>query len=144
MNQEVPIFEDHFNEFKQYFKKIEISVITKYICAFLNVRGGVLYLGINDQGIVKGISLIRKKRDEFQLELDQHLKKFTPPVLADECFVSFCPIFSEFKKKTIIPDKYVIEIHVQKTYYNELYFSNGQCWVKKTASISMLGPMEIK
>ena len=145
MNQEVDIFEDHFNEFKQYFKKIDTNMITKYICAFLNVRGGVLYLGINDAGIVKGIHLIRKKRDDFQLELDQNLKKFIPPLLPDECFVSFCPIYSDLKRKTIVPDKYVVEIHVQKSYYNELYFCNtSECWVKKSASVSLLNPIEIK
>lgn len=120
-------------------------MITKYICAFLNVRGGILYLGINDQGIVKGIYLNRKKRDEFLLEIDQCLKKFTPSLLPDECFVSFCPIYSDFKKKIIMPDRYVIEINVQKSSYNELYFSNfGECWVKRGASISLLQPMEIK
>ena len=145
LNQEVNIFEDHFNEFKQYFKKIDPYIITKYICAFLNVRGGTLYLGINDQGIVKGIHMTRKKRDEFLLELDINLKKFTPPLLPDEYLVNFCHIYTDIKKKTIMPDKYVIEIHVQKRSYNELYFSNyGECWVKKSASVSLLQPTEIK
>lgn len=143
LNQEVKIFEDHYNEFKQYYKKIESY--TRYICAFLNVRGGTLYLGINDQGLVKGIHLTRKKRDEFLLELDQNLKRFTPPVHADECFVSFCPIFVDVKKKKEVNDKYVIEIKVKKSCYNELYFNeSGECWVKKLASISLLNPIEIK
>lgn len=145
MNQEVNIYEDHFNEFKQYCKKIDPNIITKYICAFLNVRGGTLFLGINDQGLVKGIHMVRKKRDEFILEIDQLLKKFTPPLLPDECFMTFCPVYTDFKKRTIIQDKYVIEIHVQKSFYNELYFNNfGECWVKRGASVSMLHPMEIK
>ena len=72
-------------------------MITKYICAFLNVRGGILYLGINDQGIVKGIYLNRKKRDEFQLEIDQNLKKF----------LFFLFFISIFFKRNYIKDKII-------------------------------------
>lgn len=31
-------------------------MVSKYICAFLNVLGGNIYLGITDEGIVNGIN----------------------------------------------------------------------------------------
>lgn len=30
-------------------------MVSKYICAFLNVKGGNIYLGITDAGVVNGI-----------------------------------------------------------------------------------------
>ena len=36
-------------------KKIRLDMVAKYICAFLNSKGGVLYIGITDEGRVRGI-----------------------------------------------------------------------------------------
>jgi predicted HTH transcriptional regulator len=54
------------HEFKM-MKKFEMDMIVKYICAFLNSEGGTLYIGITDDGIIKGFNLSRKIRDEFCL-----------------------------------------------------------------------------
>lgn len=46
----------------------------KTICAFLNQKGGYLYIGVADDGSVKGVSLLGMSKDEF-------LKKFTTEVV---------------------------------------------------------------
>lgn len=59
MNQLVKFFEDATHEFKMV-KKIRMEVVTRYICAFLNSRGGILYIGITDDGRVRGIKINRE------------------------------------------------------------------------------------
>ena len=48
-------------------KRLDLDIIVKYICAFLNSDGGTLYIGITDDGYIKGIPISRKQRDEFCL-----------------------------------------------------------------------------
>lgn len=58
------------------------GIIAKTICAFLNSRGGMLFIGIDDQGVIKGLdydfSLAGEKNtiDYFRLEFDQMLNHF--------------------------------------------------------------------
>lgn len=51
-------------EFKQ-LKILDVEVALRYICAFLNTKGGRLYFGIKDDGVVKGMHLSRRDIDEF-------------------------------------------------------------------------------
>ena len=61
-----------YHEFKHHKKLNNImESLSKNICAFLNVKGGTIYIGIKDDGYVKGINLDRKKRDQFHLALDE-------------------------------------------------------------------------
>jgi predicted HTH transcriptional regulator len=59
MDSTVTFFEDHTHEFKM-LKKIHMDLVSKYICAFLNSRGGTLYIGITDEGRVRGIKICRE------------------------------------------------------------------------------------
>ena len=68
-------------------------MLTTYICGFLNSGGGTIYLGITDKGIIKGITLNRKLRDELSLNLDNKIRKFDPPVMPDLCQLYFCKVF---------------------------------------------------
>jgi len=58
------------------------EIIAKTICAFLNSNGGLLFIGINDNGTVQGLnfdySLANGKipKDYFQLEFDQMVDHF--------------------------------------------------------------------
>ena len=62
-------------------KRLEMTIILEIICAFLNSEGGILYIGITDDGRIEGIQVNRKYRDEFCLQLDFHLRKFEPIVI---------------------------------------------------------------
>lgn len=59
MNQQVKFFEDATHEFKM-IKQIKMEMVAKYICAFLNARGGTLYIGITDEGRVRGLQIQRE------------------------------------------------------------------------------------
>lgn len=58
MNQEVNMFEDINNEFKN-FNSLDVKTAANYICGFLNSFGGKLFFGIDNDGFVKGIFLSR-------------------------------------------------------------------------------------
>lgn len=58
------------------------EVIAKAICAFLNSRGGMLFIGVDDNGKVQGLNKDfelsdgKKPKDYFLLEFDQMLEYF--------------------------------------------------------------------
>lgn len=76
-------------------KQIKIEMVAKYICAFLNARGGTLYIGITDEGRVRGLPQTREEIDQFQLQLDAILRKFEPCVLQEQVFLSFVPVYQD-------------------------------------------------
>lgn len=58
------MYEDQKTAFKEFMTKSNVNldnkfynIIAKYICAFLNVKGGSLYLGITSEAKVKGLSI---------------------------------------------------------------------------------------
>lgn len=62
----------------RYFVKY---IIAKTICSFLNSRGGYLFIGVNDNGEIKGIepdySLFEgNKQDKIKLEVDSLISSF--------------------------------------------------------------------
>lgn len=70
----------HFKKGKEAIKIKED--IAKTICAFLNSNGGLLFIGINDNGVVQGLdfdfSLANGKnpKDYFRLQFDNMQKQF--------------------------------------------------------------------
>jgi len=58
------------------------EIIAKTICAFLNSKGGFLFIGVDDNGNAQGLeydfklSDRRKPKDFFQLEFDQMIQHF--------------------------------------------------------------------
>lgn len=45
------------------FKQIKLELVSRYICAYLNARGGTLFVGITDQGRVRGIRITREVKN---------------------------------------------------------------------------------
>ncbi|CAI4224231.1 unnamed protein product [Auanema sp. JU1783] len=100
--QDLKIDEDDRNEFKMHSKNVlpEISKSkyernkngrimrlnqpnSKVICAFLNTKGGRLFLGVNDNGRITGLKLTEFQLDHAILSLNHTLESFTPPVPAN-------------------------------------------------------------
>ncbi len=59
------------------------AIIAKAICAFLNTRGGILFIGVKDNGEIQGLesdfslsSSDKKPLDFFRLEFDQMVTHF--------------------------------------------------------------------
>jgi hypothetical protein len=75
LDSKLKIYEDEMHEFKQYSSPDKVSLVEKirklgkYLCAFLNSNSGVIYIGVNDDGYVKGIKLTPELYNLVELEL---------------------------------------------------------------------------
>jgi len=141
----VKFIEDHYHEFKCL--KLHLDTVIKYICGFLNSKGGTLYFGINNDGVVKGTEVKDYEIQNFKKKLYDSLKKFVPPVGEEEVKVNFAPIYKLNKQQQLflVPNSYIVEFVIKKPPRNDLYFTNyKECFVKRSASINQLRTKEIK
>lgn len=88
------------------------GIIAKAICAFLNTRGGFLFIGVNDEGQVQGLEHDYKlangknPKDYFQLEFDQMLSHFLSFSIKNYVVGQFCSLYGkEFFVVTVSPSK---------------------------------------
>ena len=143
--ERVDINENRQNEFKCFRSHFNLEeLIEKYVCSFLNSKGGTLYLGINDDGIACGVRMDRKSLDDLSITFDRKLKGFSPPVRADQYSIRANYMYDN-KKQDFVKDFYVIEIQIVQGDPCELYFTdkNG-CYIRKQASSIFLQPNGIK
>ena len=103
-------------ELKQKFT----DTLSKEIVAFLNTDGGMIYIGVNDDGTVCGVT-----------NLDESLKKIAD--MLESQILPDCRSFVELGTK-YIEQKHVIEIGVQKgddLYYIKKYGRSSQgCFLR--------------
>ncbi len=126
LNEKLKIFEDESHEFKQLSIKDKDSIesflklVSKYICAYLNSNSGCLYIGINDDGIVKGIELKSDILNLIKRELNVLITLFDPNALK-ESMIGF-KFFNVYDEKNIkIDNLYVLEIFTKKGGDNIIY-----------------------
>ena len=109
------------------------GIIAKSICAFLNSKGGFLFIGIKDDGQIQGLSFDfslsgdKDPKDYFRLEFDDMISQFLP----HSCKTMITGEFITIKEMEI----FVIIVQPSKT---QPVFLNGQhgkeFWVRWTAS----------
>ena len=127
-------------EFKNYsfpLNQENAEEIKKQFCSFLNTKGGRLYIGINEQNIVKGIILNYKKRDVLRNFLVNLTYDFYPKCRLDKILVYFIPI-KDINTQNFIQKKYIIKIRIypgdpevlysmsNKGYHSTVRY-NGKC-----------------
>ena len=71
--------------------KIIEKAIAKTIASFMNGEGGVLFIGVDDQGSILGLgedykTLKKQDSDGFEIELRQSVEKYTKNKAANEFF----------------------------------------------------------
>ena len=104
--------EDQSTEFKNYFYPLEPDQekeIKRQYIGFLNSEGGRIYIGINDEKIVKGILLTYKNCDNYRNYLVGLSNDFYPKCRLDKIKVYFIPIKNSFNNK-FINNLYVVKI----------------------------------
>ena len=62
LNKVLELGEGQFIEFKESFDKS----LAKEIAAFANASGGVIYLGVNDDGLVKSVRITNRLKSAIQ------------------------------------------------------------------------------
>lgn len=117
--------------------EIAVTMLSKYICAFLNTIGGVLYYGITDDHVVKGLVLTSSQRDKLRLGIDQCCNAFHPEVDPGKVSIRFEKVlYSDGGERR---DAFVVVIRVQKGDPGVIYFTpDHKAWVKRQASIREL------
>ncbi|MBE7385402.1 MAG: putative DNA binding domain-containing protein [Leptolyngbya sp. SIO1E4] len=129
--------ENKNNEFKKLDSKRPsnriINHAEQYIVCFLNASvSGNLYIGIDDDGKVVGVSLSREERDRISRQIPEKLRSLRPSILPSFYDVNFIKIFNS--NKSVISDLVVIHIHVRKIEEEDLYLtSEGDHWLYKTS-----------
>ena len=141
LKEELKKYEDRKTEFKSCKNAFRVAtaadIIAPYISAFLNTEGGILFYGIKDNGVVEGISLSRKQRDQFCLALDANFQKFNPQILHDDYQITFKPVKDKSFKD--VNDLYVIEFRVNKGKKNSVYFTHkNETYIRRDASVNLL------
>jgi len=87
--------EYHFCEFKPGLinrpnsdRNMEYE-ITQTICAFLNAKGGYLFIGVADKGGVVGLDFSKISKDFFRREFTRVKTRYLPPFIAHTIYGDF-------------------------------------------------------
>ena len=133
--------EGSFVEFKKIDSKNPVNTIVnhaeKYVIGFLNASvEGNLYLGIDDSGIILGVTLNRNDRDEILKNIPNKLRNGDPSI-PFSCYEVHIHNVSDTEQKCT-EGLCIVQIHVVKIEEEYLYrASEGAHWFYKTAGESV-------
>lgn len=140
----VPFEEDEYHEFKGH-RSLAIEELppwcyhpqstrrsrkaaSRAIAAFFNSgRGGTVYLGIIDEGVVKGIYLTEFQKDHVLVSLKDLFSRYRPVVTEDKYEVTFVPVFGKDCPQNIIKPELNLET-AQKHLKAHLLRTYDFCW----------------
>ena len=111
----------------------------KYITAFLNSEGGVLYVGIDDSSVVYGLEIKQHEYDKFLLAIDREGKfNMSPPLMPQKYSIRRIPVIHHKKNR----DLWIIEIKVTPSENDKknriLTTYSRECFVRMNASTHKL------
>ncbi|XP_061452907.1 schlafen-like protein 1 [Rhineura floridana] len=113
--------------------------VRKYVCAFLNSEGGSFFVGVEDNGLVRGVRCDHKDEDRVRLLIDSLLKGFKPQVFPSAYALSFIPVIKAEDTGIFLK---VIRLRVHPPKQNEplLYETDqGEVYMRRDGSIQ--GPL---
>jgi hypothetical protein len=146
----LPILENQHFEFKvaQGKPRSLTGFFGRYAEAFLNANGGKLFLGIDDEGRVVGLSCDRSRFDHFCLSCDQiAAKDFKPQV--DACFYNierFPVLIKTHDGQFIETGRYVLYISFNSPPNTHIVYSwcGGRPHMRASASVRPMSPEVIQ
>eukprot|EP00088_Acartia_fossae_P068582 TRINITY_DN8733_c0_g1_i6.p1 TRINITY_DN8733_c0_g1~~TRINITY_DN8733_c0_g1_i6.p1 ORF type:complete len:207 (+),score=16.54 TRINITY_DN8733_c0_g1_i6:38-658(+) len=100
-------FKNHRVFTREYMKPEQeglLKPISQSIISFLNTEGGILLLGVNDSGMVKGMHLTSNQKLHVQMAIFDMINRFSPPVPKDLYDVNFVPVLYEDDTKVPCTD----------------------------------------
>src|SRR3989338_1983545 len=132
--KKTPLSENHMTEFK-HPKRSKLpnnhplwNRLAKVLNAFLNTKGGTVYIGIQDDGTIRGLKLdALKDGDRVRLRIDNIINTFQPQIDARYYHVEFLPVARTEGRSSIV------KISLQKG-VEPLYTYNGRAWQRMSAS----------
>ncbi|XP_015757330.1 PREDICTED: uncharacterized protein LOC107336780 [Acropora digitifera] len=116
----VPFSKDDLHDFRPQTNVLNLSskAVSRSLCAFLNSgKCGTVYCGIRRDGVVAGLKIKRKQRDQLRLGIDETLSRFNPSLKHHVYEVYFVPVVkrngSESPRSRVqVDDRYVVEIRI--------------------------------
>lgn len=158
-DEKVEMEEDAEHEFKavqnsgQPLERITVYC-KKYIVSFLNANGGVLYFGVEDDGLVKGVPFSRRGRDLLRLAIDGVVSHIRPQVDPQLVQVTLVPVTlndtpggkksrSKRAKDTDKEDdsnpnnwiRFVVEVHVGRGNAPVYLAPDGNAYFRRSGSV---------
>ncbi|XP_063441186.1 uncharacterized protein LOC134721860 [Mytilus trossulus] len=154
-NSEVPFEEDMFNEFKGHRNlaveelppwtqestkdKASRRAVSRALNAMLNTgKGGKVYLGIVDSGMVRGLQLTTYQQDHVMGSLDDLMSRYKPPVKKHRYRIKFVPVVDpKCSEEEIIKQcSYDASDNIDETDMTErmkphIFRSHRYCWCDK-------------
>lgn len=104
----------------------------QYAVAFLNsskIKRGIIKWGISDDGVVEGVILNRKLRDQIRRDVQSCINNISPSIDSSCYEINFEKVLDE--NDEIIADLYVVELMVNISYSQVLYATgNGEVYIK--------------
>ena len=147
-NEQIIEDENEFREYKDYFfplRNNQQEELKRQICAFINSKGGIIYIGISDKKVVKGVMLV-KEFSFYEKEIKYLTKNIFPEIKIDE-YLTFnrIPIKDNSTGK-IIENLIIMKIIIKKGDPSKLYSisSKGlQCSIRLQGQCANLTAEEI-
>ncbi len=137
LDQPVSLEENRSFEFKEIngAKPVDIikNIVDEYVVAYLNSpKGGGIFWGIRNDGIVVGVSLDREKRDDLRRLVCDKLIGIRPTLPVEMYDLQFHPVYAG---EVPVQDLYVVELKVLPSpYYPEPYCTASGKYHEKTIS----------
>ena len=137
---EVERDEDRCHEFKATLPPRPL--LEKYLNAFANTKGGKLFVGVEDDGGVRGVRFGRAHRDELRLECDTLAKGMQPPLGPGNVKVDFVPCLDA----PLTPELFVLVVRVKRDAagLHLHYTRTGELFTRENGSVRRLAGLELQ
>lgn len=148
----VPFSEDDLHDFRPQANINNVSTrqVARSLCAFLNSdKCGTVYLGIRKDGVIAGLKIDRKQRDQLRLGVDECMDRFNPSV-KHHCYqVDFVPVVRNQgsdrpSSRKQVEDRFVVEIRIVSC-TGQIYTTNhGKCYFRQKGRNEELTTQEVR
>lgn len=123
-----------------------LDVADQYVVAFLNstkIKCGIIKWGISNDGIVEGVRLDRKLRDEIRRGVQSSINNISPSIDSSRYELNFESVLNESNE--VISDLFVVELIVYCAYSKRLYATgSGAVFIKLNGVKQKLTPYQIQ
>jgi len=149
-NEKLPFEETEEDEYKDYslpFNEHLEKSLKKEVCAFLNRRGGRIYIGVNDKCVVKGMKISYSQRKELYQILEKVFASMEPQIPKETPFkVMYIPV-KDPQTQQNIKNLYVIKVIVPQGDPTVLYSVSEeslQCYIRHGETCTFLSSRETR
>ncbi len=148
LDEKIHVEETRHYEFKEVIGNNPVRAIEntadEYAVAFLNSEGGRIYWGVrNEDGIIVGVSLDYRQRDEVGKSINAKLSQIQPPTAPSSWHLELHKVY---KKRKPVEDVFVVELIVPRSPNPNLLYATGkgEVFVKTDSGKKRLSFMEMQ